>query len=81
MTMAESQPGKAPWQLADELEQFLGIEPGGHRDPSQGEAMPRWPEARSVRLRICNILDANTGDVRLVNDDGTPLPPGVTFLD
>ncbi len=43
--------------------------------------MPRWPEERSVRLRIRTVLDVHTGDVRLMNDDGTPLPEGVTFLD
>lgn len=79
--MAEPGSEKEAWQLADELEVFLGIERGGHRDPSPGEAMPRWPEERSVRLRIRNVLDANTGDVRLVNDDGTPLAEGETFLD
>lgn len=28
---------------ADSLEDFLGIPRGGHRDPSPGEARPRWP--------------------------------------
>lgn len=36
---------------------------------------------QSISMRIRNVLDSNTGDVRMVNDDGTPLPEGVTFLD
>jgi|GEM_PF-4481226 len=28
---------------ADSLEDFLGVPRGGHRDPSPGEARPRWP--------------------------------------
>lgn len=65
----------------DELERFLGIEPGGHRGPSLGKTLPRWPEGRSVRVRIRNVLDQHTGDVRMVNDDGTPLPEGQIFPD
>ncbi len=79
--MAEPESEKAPWQLADKFEDFLGIERGNHRDPSPGEVMPRWPDGRSVRVRIRNVLDHNIGDVRLINDDDTPLPEGQTFLD
>jgi hypothetical protein len=42
---------RPPWLermlAADDLERFLGVPPGGHRDPwSIGGVQPRWPEQR-----------------------------------
>lgn len=37
---------------ADDLERFLGVPPGGHRDPSPGQAMPRWQDTTRIEQQL-----------------------------